>query len=197
MPVVLADVFQFTRFMLQFQSIIRQVSIPGRDTKENDIEHSYQLAMMSWHLNQAGDWGLDDARLIRYALVHDIAEAYAGDIPIFHPDHAGKAVAEAAALKRIAAEFAAFPDLVSCITEYDRQDNDESRCIYALDKLMPMIMIYLEGGSTWRELDFDMEQLLANKADRIAGSPQVYRLHLELAGLVRRRPEMFNQRRPL
>ena len=193
MSVVMADVFKFSRLMSEFQSVVREVRITGRQAKENDVEHSYQLAMMAWYLNQAGDWGHDVDRLIRYAFVHDLPEAYAGDIPIFHPDHANKHVAEAKALKRIASEFPDFPDLVATVHEYETQQNAESQCIYALDKLMPMIAIYQEGGSTWRELNFEMDKLLANKEERIARSPQVARLHRELAELIRQRPELFNQ----
>lgn len=191
MTVNLADAIRFSQLMSRLQAIIRETRIVGRPGKENDVEHSYQLAMMAWYLNDAGEWGMNVDRLIRYAMVHDLAEAYAGDVHIFHPDHPGKGIAEAEALRRIAGEFPEFPGMTEIVHQYELQEDAESQTVYALDKLMPMIMIYLEGGSTWRELGFEMEKLLTNKTERIARSPQVFRLHQELSQLIRQRPELF------
>ncbi len=192
MVIGIDQVFDFTRLLLRFQAVIRQVNVPDRVGKENDVEHSYHLAMMAWYLNATGKLGLASERLMMYALVHDMAEAYAGDVHVLdHAARVGKAEREEAALIRIAAEIPEFPELVAAVGEYELQDDDESRFIYALDKLMPMIMIYLEGGSTWHELDFSMQELLDNKNITTAAVPLVHNLSNQLEALIRSNTGLF------
>ena len=195
LEIPLSKVFQFTELMLQFQAVVRKVRIPNRAAEENDAEHSYQLAMMGWYLNDIGRLGLDTNLLTQYALVHDLVEAYAGDIHILdHAGRAGKHEREAVALVRIEAEFGESLEFVRLIRDYEYRQDPESQFVYALDKFMPMVMIYLEGGSTWRELNFSMEELMRNQDSMTAGFPFVQTLVRKLHVLARGNPGMF--RRP-
>lgn len=49
----------------------------GKLVLENDTEHSYNLTITAWYSAQQFP-KLDKDLIIRYALVHDIVEAYAG-----------------------------------------------------------------------------------------------------------------------
>ena len=193
MTVVLADALRFAELMLKFQEVIRKVSIPRRPMQnENDVEHSYQLAMMAWYINQAGNLGLDVALLLMYALTHDLHETIAGDFHVLdHAGRIGKAEREAAALEQIAQEFPEFPQMIEIIQRYESQSDEESKFVYALDKLMPMLIIYLEGGSSWREVNISMEELFANKAEKTARSSTIFALSNELEVLLRARPQLF------
>src|SRR5664279_4569498 len=98
----LDDMMQFSQLMLRLQDVVRAIHVPGRDVKENDVEHSYHLAMMGWYLNVSGELGYDTDSIVRYALIHDLAEAYAGDVSALDPiGRIGKPEREAAALERI------------------------------------------------------------------------------------------------
>ena len=55
---LLESSLNFTKFMVALQKVERAIYIPGEDRKENDAEHSYQLAMLAWYLIQKqGDSG--------------------------------------------------------------------------------------------------------------------------------------------
>src|SRR3954468_164219 len=98
----LEDMMQFSQLMLRLQDVVRAIHVPGRDIKENDVEHSYHLAMMGWYLNVSGKLGYDTDSLVKYALIHDLAEAYAGDVSALDiQGRIGKAEREAEALERI------------------------------------------------------------------------------------------------
>jgi len=194
MEIAIERVLEFTRLLVGLQAVRREVSVPGRIEHENDVEHSYQLAMMAWYLNESGRLGLDPDIFMRYGLIHDLAEVYAGDSHIFdHEGRVGKDEREAAALSRIASEFPEFPDLVELVHQYERQEDEESQFIYALDKLMPMLMIFLEGGTTWRELNFDIDWLMAYTDLKTSGSTVVQQLKRQLEQLIRAHPELFNE----
>lgn len=61
----------------------RNHHILGSDRAENDVEHSYSVAILCWYLNDKLKLNLDIAKVLKYALVHDFPEVYAGDVNTF------------------------------------------------------------------------------------------------------------------
>jgi putative hydrolase of HD superfamily len=194
MELQIEDVLKFSRFLLEFQSVRRKIRIPGREEYENDAEHSYSLAMMAWYLNEANKLELDTGKLLQYALVHDIPEVYAGDVAVL--DRKGRTTKlqkEAAAIEHIEVQFPSFKGISEWIHAYEKREDKESRFVYALDKLMPMLLIYEEGGTTWRELDYEIEELMKNKRDSASSDSVISKLSVELEALIRKDPTLFNQ----
>ena len=73
----------FARFVAlthKVQGVKRTNLAPDGERRENDAEHSFQVAMVAWYLVDALNLKLNRVRLLQYALVHDIAEVYAEDI---------------------------------------------------------------------------------------------------------------------
>ncbi len=188
----LGDMIRFSRLMLQFQGTERAIRPPGRESHENDVEHSYQLAMMAWYLNSAGELGYDTDAILRFALVHDLAEAYTGDVHAYDVQgRRGKAEREHKALNLMSHEFPASREFIQAIHEYETGGSPEAKFIYALDKLMPMLLVYLEGGSAWREYGLGFEEMHANKLEKVSVSEPIKRLYDQLAGLLNKNPQLF------
>jgi putative hydrolase of HD superfamily len=182
---------QFSQLMLKFQDVIRAFYLP-RGAKENDVEHSYHLAMMAWYLNSAGELGYDTDLVIKYALLHDLVEAYVGDVHAFDAEgRRGKEERESAAVLRFEAEFPEARDMTPIMAGYMARADKESQFVFALDKLMPMIMIYLDNGRTWREDGFGFEQIHRVQSDKIALSAPVNALYQQLRHIFEQRPELF------
>jgi putative hydrolase of HD superfamily len=188
----LGRAFEFMRLMLKLQGVQRFCRPPGREAYENDAEHSYQLAMMAWYINESCELGYDTALLLHYALAHDLVEVYAGDVAILdHAARAGKAEREAAALERIAGEFAEFGGLVELIRQYERLEDREARFVKALDKVMPMMLTYLERGGVWRERGLSRKELLDNKDQTTGIDPDVGELWRALRVVIEAEPGLF------
>src|SRR5580704_1310169 len=103
---------KFRALLDAFSLVERVMHVKGREQRENDTEHSYTLAMLAWYLADAFDLGLDKDRLLRYALVHDLVEVYAGDTYVL--DEEGlktKHEREEKARLRLIEEFPEFKDL--------------------------------------------------------------------------------------
>jgi len=184
---------EFCRLLLQFQAVERVVGIPGREQDENDAEHSYALAMAGWYLVQTLELDLNIDRVIRYGLIHDIVEVYAGDTFAFDTDqraHQTKRQREELALHQLQQELPHFGDLTDQIEQYEQLADPESRFIYALDKLMPELVIYLGDGSSWHR-DGITEALLATKEPKLTTDPVVYRLWQQLHERLREQPQLF------
>lgn len=140
---------QWMRTLLQLQGVERKISPPGRHAPENDVEHSYHLAMMAWFLNETCGLGLDVGEVLKYALVHDLAEVYAGDpLPTDVEAQVGKAAREAEALDLICRENGdGAAGIVSTAMLYESSTSKEARFVHALDKLMPRLLAALGGVS--------------------------------------------------
>jgi 5'-deoxynucleotidase YfbR-like HD superfamily hydrolase len=87
---------------------------------------------------------LDLGKVSQYALVHDLVEAYAGDTTVWASveEHASKVEREEKALKLIEERFGErFPWVDQTIKKYELFDEPESCFVYALDKIIPYIVI--------------------------------------------------------
>jgi putative hydrolases of HD superfamily len=188
----LEDMMQFSQLMIRLQDVVRAIHVPGRDAKENDVEHSYHLAMMGWYLTVSAGLAYDTDKILRYALIHDLAEAYAGDVSALDSQgRIGKNQREAEALSRISQEFPGAQSIVEMVQSYERLADDEAKFIYALDKLMPMVMVYLADGRTWKEDRLGLSAIHECQAPKIAVSEPVSQLYEQLRPLLLSRPQWF------
>jgi putative hydrolase of HD superfamily len=185
-------VVELQEFLLAFHAIDRKIFIPPSiDKAENDIAHSFSLAMMAWFLSPHFP-GLDTGKMIQLCLAHDVIEVYAGDT--FSYD--GQAVLdkkerESRALVRLEKEWADFPDLIHAIKEYETLRSKEAKFVYALDKLQPAIMDYINEGRIWHKLDITFAKFIAEKEKKIPVSPEVYDYYQQLRTILEDNLHLF------
>lgn len=82
-------ILNFSEFIIKFNQLERRIYATGENRLENDSEHSFQLAMVSWYIISTEKLKYDIDKIIKYALVHDLVEIYAGDT-FFYADKASK-----------------------------------------------------------------------------------------------------------
>lgn len=184
---------ELQQFLLLFQKIDRALFIPGRGERhENDIEHSYNLAMAGWFLAQYFPELNRDA-VIRCALVHDLVEIHAGDTMIFqNPEGlATKKDREAAALQQLKDDWADFPEMIEQLEGYEKRNSAEARFVYALDKLMPAIMNYLQGGRIWKTHGVTPTTLEEIQIPKVSLSPEILPYYRDLLAILAERPGLF------
>lgn len=179
--------------LVQFRGIKRMVRIPGSiEEQETDVEHSYALAMAAWFLAPHFP-ELDQAKIIRYALAHDLVEIHAGDTFAFADQSQidGKKAREEASAAQLRADWPDFPDLHQAIDTYERKADREAKFVYALDKIMPAILNYLTDGYVWKAHHITFEQFRHEKETKIPVSPEVYEYYEQLRALLEQRPDLF------
>lgn len=184
----LQQALKFSDMLNRFCLVERMVLVNGGERRENDIEHSYQLAMLAWYIIDSRKLDLDVDLVLKYALVHDLVEVYAGDTYTYSADAeniASKGVREEAALKHLHQEFLEFPDLFEYIERYEKKSDRESRFVYALDKIHPIINTYLDNGRRWKELDITADMLHEDKKDKVKLSPEVESYFNEIMRVLR------------
>ena len=192
----LERIIDLQKLLLQFNYLERTLLLPrsaGKgDRNETDTEHSYSLAMIAWYVSQDLDH-LDSNKCIRYALVHDLLELHAGDTFAYGDASVQntKNAREAAAVAKLQQDWADFGDLHEAIQAYEQRSDAESRFVYALDKIMPMIINYLSDGINYQKHGVILDDVKRVKAAKVAVSPEVQALYDELITLFEAKPQLF------
>src|SRR3989338_8101045 len=172
----LQKILKFSTLLNQFRLVTRGVLVNGEDRFENDVEHSYMLAMLANYIISVENLKLDRDKVMSYCLVHDLVEAYAGDTYFYSSDNNhvnSKHKRESEALNQMRREFPEHENLWKIIEAYEAREDDEARFVYALDKVQPVIHIYLDGGKSWKKYNVKLEHLTEKKNDKIKVSPVI------------------------
>ena len=181
---MLDESLKFLKLLREFERVER--AIFRTETKqENDVEHSYQLAMMSWFLATKYELPLSMDKMIRYALVHDLVEVYAGDTPSYAKNtskntHATKKQREEEALVRIKNEFGDFKEMIDAIDAYEAKVDDESVFVYEVDKIIPALNIYIDDGFGWNKLGLTLDEIKLEKRTKVKSTKQLVDLLEEM-----------------
>jgi len=193
-------VIDLYRLVTVFNGIERQVFLPDSahrtDRPETDTEHSYALAMLAWFVASKIDH-LDTNKCVTYALAHDLVELHAGDTFAFSKDqnlHDSKEQREQAARQALKTEWPDFDDLHSAISGYEAREDAESRFVYALDKLAPMVLNVVAEGKAWLKHGLALSEVEAYKVRKVSVSPEVEQLYKELIGILEKHPEYFPEK---
>jgi len=189
----LQDLLRIIALTQKFQSIRRRVYVRDEGRMESDPEHSFQLAFIAWYLVNKHTLPLDSTKILHYALAHDIVEVHAGDI-FFHrtkEEELEKTRKEAEALKLLKKEFPEFPELHATLVAYNARGDAESKFVYALDKLLPVINIYLDNGRSWHLNETTLQMIKNGKLEKIAIDPLLAKYFGEILTILEEHPELF------
>lgn len=145
---------ELQQMIADFAKIKRVPHLADNGVRENDVEHSFGLALTCWYLQPKIAPELDLLKILQYALAHDIVELHAGDTYVFDAARsATKEARERAALDQIAGEWQDFPALTTSAGGYMDKVDEEARFVKAVDKILPVVMIEIgRGEEHWREL---------------------------------------------
>jgi putative hydrolase of HD superfamily len=171
----LSDLERFIALLHQAQRVKRFVHRPGEKEPSNTGEHTFELAMLCWYIAEVEKLNLNHEKIVKYALAHDLIEAYSGDTPAYDTEgQKTKADREKVALERIRLEFPEFPELISLIEEYESKATEESRFVYAADKLIDPLGVSLETIAThWKEKGVSYNDMRTYKDAKIAQYPLI------------------------
>jgi len=183
---------QLHRLLLDFRAVERVTRIPGRPERENDVDHSYSLAMMAWFLTPYFPH-LDRDTLIRMSLIHDLTEVHAGDTFVFgeHEHLSSKNDREKAALTRLAADWPDWPEMAELLKHYEDRSSEEAKFVYALDKVMPIILSIIGGGRDFQDYNVTLELMHEQKRGKVSVSPEINEYYTELLEVLRTMPHLF------
>ena len=137
--------------------------------RESVAEHSWRLALMAFWLRDAFPEA-DMDKVVRMCLIHDLGEAFTGDIPTFVKTDADRAVEDSLLGTWVAALPAPFAEEMAALyAEMEARQTLEARIYKALDGLEALIQHNESDLSTWSENEYELNLHYAD--DRVAFSP--------------------------
>ena len=140
---------------------------PGR--RESVADHSWRTALMAMLLTPEFP-DADMNKVIRMCLIHDLGEAFTGDIPTF--DKTDADVQKEDALYEAWVDTLPDPTKAAfsmLLAEMNALETTEAKIYKALDKLEAVISHNESDISTWLPLEYDLQ--LTYGAENVAFSP--------------------------
>ena len=183
----------FVSFTHEIRKVKRAMWVLDEDQFENDSEHGYQLALTALFVIEEKNLNLNALHAMGLALVHDVLEVHAGDTPVYgNQAHIQTQKArETEAIMELKRQWPQMQLMHELIDEYEARDTNESKFIYALDKLLPILNNYLDEGRNWIRQGVSLDQLIAVKRGKIDLDPAIHDYYAQSLALLRNKPEFF------
>lgn len=187
------NLLDFITFTHAVRNVKRAMWNKDEEIFENDSEHGYQLAMVAMYVIEQDNLPLDIYKAMSLAIVHDVLEVHSGDTPVFGPDTAlhTKEVREKEALIELKRQWPNLKHMHKLIDEYESKSTDESKFIYALDKLVPMLNNYLDNGRNWKRQKATLDHVISVKTGKIDIDPIINDYYIKTLELLKQKPDLF------
>lgn len=150
---------------------------------ESVAEHSWRIALMALLMeDEFPEINID--KVIRMCIIHDLGEAFTGDIPAFEKKDEHRVKEDEVFLNWVDS----FPEpygkeFKELIIEMRELKSNESKLFKALDNLEAVIQHNEADISTWLPLEYDLQ--FTYGADKVAFSPYLKQLKEEIDKVTR------------
>ena len=152
---------------------------------ESVAEHSWRISLMAMLLTSEFP-DADMNKVIRMCLIHDLGEAFTGDIPAFDKTAADTQKEDALFDSWVQTlPDAAREEFSALLAEMNAQETQEAKIYKALDKMEAVIQHNESDISTWLPLEYDLQLLYG--AENVKFSPWFQALKAEIDDWTRRK----------
>lgn len=145
---------------------------------ESVAEHSWRLCLMAMLVRDEFP-GVDSDKVLRMCVIHDLGEAFTGDIPTFNKSDADSEKEESILEEWIKSFPSPYDsEFLGLLREMDALETDEAKLYKALDNLEAVIQHDESDISTWLPLEYDLQ--LQYGKDKVQFSPYLKALKAEI-----------------
>ncbi len=170
--------FEFIKEIDKEKEIFRQTYLSDASRKENDAEHAWHMAIMTYLLAEYSNEKIDVSKTMMMLLIHDIVEIDAGDTYAY--DENGKKSQrqrELAAADRI---FGILPEdqaekMRSLWNEFENAETPEAKFARTMDNLQPMMLNAASDGKAWSEHEVVLSAILKRNTITPSGSEELWK----------------------
>lgn len=172
---MLEEAIEFIIESEKLKSIIRRSNPVGMSRNENSAEHSWSVALAASVLIPAVAPGLDQLRVIKMLLIHDVVEIDAGDT-FCYGDQTGKEEREQEAANRIFGLLSTETgkEFHELWREFEDKETGESKLANSIDRLLPLIQNTRNGGGGWAENKVTFDQVYNRNKEIKDSSPELW-----------------------
>lgn len=159
------------------KNIFRQTHLTNHGRNENDAEHAWHMAIMTYLLKEHANKKIDVAKTMMMCLIHDIVEIDAGDTYAYDTEGLKTQKArEDLAKERI---YSILPDdqkteLIALFDEFEANETPEARFAHAMDNFQPLLLNNSNDGGDWKEHQVTAEKVYGRQSKTKLGSETIY-----------------------
>lgn len=167
----------FIECLDQLKQVLRQNLVMDESRRENSAEHSWHIATMAMVLAEYAPQALDQLRVLKMLLLHDVIEIEAGDTFCF--DVEGNKDKEER--ERIAADqvFGLLPsdlgtEFRELWDEFEAGETAEARFVNSLDRFQVLLQNFNTRGGTWRIHSIEKARVVQRMLPIKDGAPALW-----------------------
>ena len=159
------------------KNIFRQTHLTNHGRNENDAEHAWHMAIMTYLLKEHANEKIDVVKTMMMCLIHDIVEIDAGDTYAYDTEGLKTQKArEDLAKERI---YSILPDdqkteLTNLFDEFETNETPEARFAHAMDNFQPLLLNNSNNGGDWKEHQVTAEKVYGRQSKTKLGSETIY-----------------------
>jgi putative hydrolases of HD superfamily len=172
----------FLEHLDQLKLVLRQNLVMDESRRENSAEHSWHVATMAMVLFEYAPQSLDQSRVMKMLLLHDVIEIEAGDTFCFDVD-ANKDKEER---ERLAADkvFGLLPpdlsrEFRSVWDEFEEGKTAEALFANSLDRFQVLLQNVNTRGGTWRIHNIEKSRVIQRMLPIKTGAPLLWPVVLD------------------
>ena len=146
--------------------------------RESVAEHSWMMTLMAFFIkDEFPDADMD--KVIRMCIIHDLGEAFTGDIPTFEKTEANERSEE----ELLSAWVNTLPEnykteMTALYNEMAKRETPEAKIYKAIDSLEALIQHNISDLSTWIPKEYELNKTYAD--DKVAFSEYLKELREEI-----------------
>lgn len=157
--------------------ITRQTYRSDGETKENDAEHAWHMAIMTILLSEYANEEIDVLKTVTMLLIHDLVEIDAGDTYAY--DETAKQTQAEREAKAAARIFPLLPEdqadkLYGLWREFEEGETPEAKFAHTMDNFQPTMLNAVTNGKSWEERGIRLSQILGRNKNTAAGSETLW-----------------------
>lgn len=172
----------FCREIDKEKFITRQTYRTDGQSRENDAEHAWHMAVMAILLSEYSNEEIDVLRTVTMLLIHDLVEIDAGDTYAY--DETAKATQKEREEKAADRIFNLLPEdqakkFYDLWKEFEAQETPEAKFARTMDNFQPVMLNDATGGKSWKERGVKLSQILGRNKNTGAGSETLWNYSYE------------------
>lgn len=157
------DINDVTHFLLELDAlkrVNRRSYVTGTTRLENSAEHSWHLAMACWSIAELFKIDVNQEKLLKMALVHDLGEIDAGDTFLYADTRGDAHLEERAGIARLQSERGnGIVDLSAVWEEQETGSSREAQLLRVVDRILPFLLNLNTNGKTWVDSNVTRSQV--------------------------------------
>ncbi len=201
---VINNLFAFYIMAEKLKTVHRHSFTSNTDRIESTAEHSWMVCLIAMTLFEHISLKVDQLKVLKMLVIHDLAEAITGDIPGFDAKgRIGKYEREKKALEELLTPLpeSTQREFFELWEEHEENETNEAKVAQAIDKFEAPLQHNIFGPEKWDQGDFDFhggykmefhqfEPFIKELRDELE---EMSRKKITKANLVHRLPERIQQ----